>query len=149
MASAWLELNSLAHSNWPNTGRSDDFAHPSHRGRLIAPRTGEVQRDRNEPTAIVLIYWLHAVPFHRTLLADRGVLRPNDGIIAGVTSGLLGDCAEAGVSMAYTWDKDKAVAPSTRTTQYFEMIGNRAATTPPAPPWLMGAGQDAGSAERV
>jgi arylsulfatase len=51
-----------------------------------------------------------------------------------------------GVSMTYTWDKANARAPSTRTTQYFEMFGNRAiyndgwiaATTPPAPPWLMG-----------
>jgi hypothetical protein len=51
-----------------------------------------------------------------------------------------------GVSMAYTWDKANANAPSTRKTQYFEMFGNRAiyndgwiaATTPPAPPWLMG-----------
>jgi arylsulfatase len=49
-----------------------------------------------------------------------------------------------GVSMAYTWDK--ANASSTRTTQYFEMFGNRAiynngwvaCTTPPAGPWLMG-----------
>ena len=45
-----------------------------------------------------------------------------------------------GVSMAYTFDKANANAPSTRTTQYFEMLGNRAiyhdgwlaATTPPA-----------------
>jgi arylsulfatase len=51
-----------------------------------------------------------------------------------------------GVSMVSTWDKENANAPSTRTTQYFEMFGNRAiyhdgwiaATTPPAPPWLMG-----------
>jgi arylsulfatase len=51
-----------------------------------------------------------------------------------------------GVSMAYTFDKANATAPSTRTTQYFEMFGNRAiyhegwyaATTPPQPPWLMG-----------
>jgi arylsulfatase A-like enzyme len=51
-----------------------------------------------------------------------------------------------GVSMAYTFDKANANAPSTRTTQYFEMWGNRAiyhdgwiaATTPPAPPWLLG-----------
>ena len=49
-----------------------------------------------------------------------------------------------GVSMAYSWDN--AQAPSARTTQYFEMFGNRAiyndgwiaATTPPAAPWLMG-----------
>jgi arylsulfatase len=49
--------------------------------------------------------------------------------------------------MAYTWDKASANVPSARTTQYFEMFGNRAiyhdgwiaATTPPAPPWLMGS----------
>ena len=28
-----------------------------------------------------------------------------------------------GVSMAYTFDKANANAPSTRTTQYFEMLG--------------------------
>jgi arylsulfatase len=54
-----------------------------------------------------------------------------------------------GVSMAYSWDKANAHAPSARTTQYFEMFGNRAiyhdgwvaATTPPAAPWLMGTQQ--------
>jgi len=51
-----------------------------------------------------------------------------------------------GVSMAYTWDKANAAAPSKRETQYFEMFGNRAiyhdgwiaCTTPPVPPWLPG-----------
>jgi arylsulfatase A-like enzyme len=51
-----------------------------------------------------------------------------------------------GVSMTYTFDKASANVPSARTTQYFEMFGNRAiyhdgwiaATTPPAPPWLLG-----------
>jgi arylsulfatase A-like enzyme len=51
-----------------------------------------------------------------------------------------------GVSMVYTFDKANTSAPSKRETQYFEMFGNRAiyhdgwiaATTPPAPPWLMG-----------
>jgi arylsulfatase len=48
-----------------------------------------------------------------------------------------------GVSMAYTWDKANANAPSHRTTQYFEMLGNRAiyhegwvaTTTPATLPW--------------
>ena len=31
-----------------------------------------------------------------------------------------------GVSMAYTWDKANANAPTRHTTQYFEMLGNRA-----------------------
>jgi len=51
-----------------------------------------------------------------------------------------------GVSMVYTFDKANADAPSARKTQYFEMFANRAiyhdgwiaATTPPAPPWLLG-----------
>jgi arylsulfatase A-like enzyme len=51
-----------------------------------------------------------------------------------------------GVSMAYTFDKANASAPSKRDTQYFEMFANRAiyhdgwiaATTPPAPPWELG-----------
>jgi arylsulfatase len=48
-----------------------------------------------------------------------------------------------GVSMAYTWDKKGASAAPRRTTQYFEMLGNRAvyddgwlaATTPATIPW--------------
>jgi arylsulfatase len=48
-----------------------------------------------------------------------------------------------GVSMAYTWDKAGADVASRRTTQYFEMLGNRAiyddgwvaATTPATLPW--------------
>jgi arylsulfatase len=48
-----------------------------------------------------------------------------------------------GVSMMYTWDKASADAPTRHTTQYFEMLGNRAiyhegwvaATTPATLPW--------------
>jgi arylsulfatase len=48
-----------------------------------------------------------------------------------------------GVSMAYTWDKANAAAPSTHKTEYFEMLGNRAiyqegwvaCTTPATLPW--------------
>ena len=51
-----------------------------------------------------------------------------------------------GVSMAYTWDKANADAPTRHTTQYFEMFGSRAiyhdgwiAAAPPiVPPWEMG-----------
>ncbi|WP_409995166.1 arylsulfatase [Rhizobium leguminosarum] len=54
-----------------------------------------------------------------------------------------------GVSMAYSWDKANANAPSRRTTQYFEMLANRAiyhdgwiaSTTPPLAPWLLGLGK--------
>ena len=48
-----------------------------------------------------------------------------------------------GVSIVYTWDKANANAPSTRTTQYFEIFGNRAiyqdgwmaVTNPEVTPW--------------
>ncbi len=48
-----------------------------------------------------------------------------------------------GTSMVYTWDKANANAPSRHTTQYFEMLGNRAiyhdgwiaCTTPATLPW--------------
>ena len=48
-----------------------------------------------------------------------------------------------GVSMVYTWDKANVNAPTRHTTQYFEMLGNRAiyhegwvaATTPANLPW--------------
>ncbi len=54
-----------------------------------------------------------------------------------------------GVSLAYTFDKANATAPSKHVTQYFEMMGNRAiyqdgwvaTTTPAAGPWLMGVGK--------
>jgi arylsulfatase len=54
-----------------------------------------------------------------------------------------------GVSMAYTWDKQNAAAPSRHHSQYFEMLGTRAmyqdgwiASVPPAaPPWLLTAKQ--------
>src|SRR5476651_2080093 len=49
--------------------------------------------------------------------------------------------------MLYTFDKANADAPSTRKTQYFEMISNRgiyhdgwyANTTPPHGPWILNA----------
>jgi arylsulfatase len=51
-----------------------------------------------------------------------------------------------GVSMAYTWDRANAAAPSRRVTQYFEMFGSRAiyhdgwiASAPPVDtPWIIG-----------
>ncbi len=50
-----------------------------------------------------------------------------------------------GVSMAYTFDKASAGAPTRHTTQYFEMLGNRAiyhegwvaCTTPATTPWVL------------
>jgi arylsulfatase A-like enzyme len=71
------------------------------------------------------------------------------GIQAPVMVNGVGQKPIEGVSMAYTFDKANANAPSARSTQYFEMVGNRAiyhdgwlaATTPPLPPWDLGLGK--------
>jgi arylsulfatase A-like enzyme len=81
----------------------------------------------------------HMIDIVPTILEATGIQAPV--MVDGIAQKPI-----EGVSMTYTWDKDNAHAPSARTTQYFEMFGNRAiyhdgwiaATTPPAPPWLMG-----------
>ena len=81
----------------------------------------------------------HIIDIVPTILEATGVKEPTmvDGI---------GQRPIEGLSMAYTFDKANANAPSKRETQYFEMFANRAiyhqgwvaATTPPAPPWELG-----------
>jgi arylsulfatase len=81
----------------------------------------------------------HMIDIVPTILEVAGIKAPL------VVNGIAQKPIE-GVSMAYTFDKSSADVPSARHTQYFEMWGNRAiyhdgwiaATTPPAPPWLMG-----------
>jgi arylsulfatase A-like enzyme len=81
----------------------------------------------------------HMIDIVPTILEATGI--PAPVMVNGVAQKPI-----EGVSMAYTWDKANADAPSKRETQYFEMFGNRgiyhdgwyACTTPPAPPWLMG-----------
>jgi len=81
----------------------------------------------------------HIIDIVPTILEAAGI--PEPVMVDGVAQKPI-----EGVSMAYTFDKANANAPSTRRTQYFEMFANRAiyhdgwlaATTPPAPPWLLG-----------
>src|SRR5262249_12079094 len=81
----------------------------------------------------------HVIDIVPTILEAVGI--PAPVMVNGVAQKPI-----EGVSMAYSWDKANANAPSARTTQYFEMFGNRAiyhdgwiaSTTPPAPPWKMG-----------
>jgi len=78
--------------------------------------------------------WHHTIDIVPTLLDVTGLEQPSS--VNGVAQKPI-----EGVSMAYTFDV--ANAPSTRRTQYFEMIGNQgiyndgwvACTTPPKPPW--------------
>jgi arylsulfatase len=81
----------------------------------------------------------HVIDIVPTLLEAAGIQAPLS--VNGISQKPI-----EGVSMAYTWDKANASAPSARHTQYFEMFGNRAlyhdgwiaVTTPPAPPWALG-----------
>src|SRR5207344_2319157 len=84
----------------------------------------------------------HIIDIVPTILEATGIQAPV--MVNGVAQKPI-----EGVSMAYTFDKANANAPSTRSTQYFEMVGNRAiyhdgwlaATTPPLPPWDLGFGK--------
>ena len=83
----------------------------------------------------------HIIDIVPTILEATGIQAPV--MVNGIAQKPI-----EGVSMVYTFDEANANAPSTRTTQYFEMMANRAiysdgwiaATTPPAGPWLMGMG---------
>ena len=78
----------------------------------------------------------HIIDIAPTILEAAGIPQPET--INGVAQRPMD-----GVSMAYTWDKPGANVPSKRTTQYFEMLGNRAiyhegwvaCTTPATLPW--------------
>jgi arylsulfatase len=82
----------------------------------------------------------HFIDIVPTILDVAGINAPE------VVNGIKQNPIE-GVSMAYTFDKANAAAPSTRKTQYFEMIANRgiyhegwyANTTPPVAPWVLNA----------
>jgi len=82
----------------------------------------------------------HIIDIVPTVLEATGVKAPE--IVNGIKQSPI-----EGVSMAYTFDKKNATAPSTRKTQYFELMSNRgiyndgwyANTTPPVAPWVLNA----------
>ncbi|WP_264563745.1 arylsulfatase [Flavobacterium sp. N3904] len=84
----------------------------------------------------------HVIDITPTILEATGIEQPET--INGIVQRPMD-----GVSMAYTWDKANKNAPSKRTTQYFEMLGNRAiynegwvaCTTPATLPWELSSGK--------
>jgi arylsulfatase len=84
----------------------------------------------------------HVIDIVPTILEVTGIKAPD--VVDGIKQKPI-----EGVSMAYTFDQANATAPSTRTTQYFEMAGNRgiyhdgwfANTTPFAPVWDLATGK--------
>ncbi|WP_413431489.1 arylsulfatase [Crateriforma spongiae] len=90
---------------------------------------------RIKQTGTVRSQFHHVIDIMPTILDAVGVPAPDS--INGITQEPI-----QGTSMSYTWDD--AETPSHRTTQYFEMLGNRgiydngwvACTTPTSPPWV-------------
>jgi len=84
----------------------------------------------------------HVIDIVPTILEATGIKAPDE--VNGIKQRPI-----EGVSMAYTFDKANADAPSKHETQYFEMVGNRAiyhvgwiaSTTPPSAPWLLATGK--------
>jgi len=80
----------------------------------------------------------HVIDIVPTILQVCGIVEPD--MVDGVKQNPI-----EGVSMAYTFDKANANAPSTHHTQYFEMFGSMgmyhdgwiASTNPYAIPWLL------------
>jgi arylsulfatase A-like enzyme len=78
----------------------------------------------------------HVIDVVPTILEAAGITEPD--MVNGIRQAPI-----EGVSMMYTWDKANANVPTRHTTQYFEMLGNRAiyhdgwvaATTPATLPW--------------
>jgi arylsulfatase len=78
----------------------------------------------------------HVIDIVPTILEAAGISQPD--AINGIKQLPI-----EGVSMMYTWDRTNANAPTRHTTQYFEMLGNRAiyhdgwvaTTTPATLPW--------------
>ena len=84
----------------------------------------------------------HIIDIVPTILEAAGIKAPE--MVNGIPQKPI-----EGVSMDYTFAKANSNAPSTRTTQYFEMCCNRgiyhegwyACTTPFAAPWLLATGK--------
>ncbi len=78
----------------------------------------------------------HVIDLVPTILDVLAIPQPN--VVNGIAQRPMD-----GVSMAYTFPRENANAPSARHTQYFEILGNRAiyhdgwmaSTTPASPPW--------------
>lgn len=84
----------------------------------------------------------HVIDIVPTIMEAAGIEQPES--INGIKQRQMD-----GVSMVYTWDKVNTNAPTKHTTQYFEMLGNRAiyhegwvaCTTPATLPWVLSSGK--------
>jgi hypothetical protein len=90
--------------------------------------------------SVIRTQFHHIIDIVPTILEAAGIKAPQ--MVDGIKQKPI-----EGISMAYTFDKANANAPSKRKIQYFEMIANRgiyndgwyANTTPPHGPWILNA----------
>ena len=145
----WRRLGRLATTPHMAVGWTWAFDTPFKWTKQVASHFGGTRQgmvmswpNRIKDTAAIRTQFHHMIDIVPTILEATGIQAPV--MVDGIAQKPI-----EGVSMAYTFDKDNARAPSTRTTQYFEMVGNRAiyhdgwiaATTPPQPPWSLGLGK--------
>jgi len=110
---------------------------PSHFGGTAQGVTMSWPGHINDPGGIRRQFH-HVIDIVPTILEAAGIPAPDT--IKGIKQLPI-----EGTSMAYTWDKANASAPTKHTTQYFEMLGNRAiyhdgwvaCTTPVTLPWVL------------
>jgi arylsulfatase len=96
--------------------------------------------DRIKDVGGIRTQFHHIIDITPTILDVTGIKAPE--MVNGIKQTPI-----EGVSMAYTFDKANADAPTTHKVQYFEMVSNRgifndgwyANTTPPVPPWVLNA----------
>ena len=108
---------------WRGPGRSIRRSNGPSRSPRISAAPGRAWpwpgRPASRTPAASARQFHHMIDIVPTILEATGI--PAPVMVNGVAQKPI-----EGVSMAYTWDKANADAPSTRTTQYFEMFGNRA-----------------------
>ena len=139
---------------WAGPGRSIRRSSGPSRWRRTSAAPGRAWRFHGPATSrtsgAIRTQFHHMIDIVPTILEATGIQAPV--MVDGIAQKPI-----EGVSMAYTFDKANANAPSRHTTQYFEMVGNRAiyhdgwiaATTPPEPPWALGPGQVSRRGQRL
>ena len=107
---------------WRGRGRSTRRSSGRSRSPRISAARARAWRSRGRATsrmpAAIRRQFHHIIDIVPTILEATGIQAPAQ--VDGIAQKPI-----EGVSMAYTFDKANANAPSARKTQYFEMAGNR------------------------
>ena len=120
---AWGSDKTYTTWPWAGPGRSTRPSSGPSRSRRISAAPGKACAwpgpNRIKDAGGIRHQFHHVIDIVPTILEATGI--PAPGTVNGIAQKPI-----EGVSMAYTWDKANAEAPSKHKTQYFEMFGNRA-----------------------